>query len=243
MKYSIKILVACFLLTLLVSAQKEEIVTYDGGKFQIVCAPSSLVHLHWKDSEGERYRNFQRLHKDLMSKGVPPFMITNAGLYERDLIPCGLHLEKGKTLSPLNLDDGNGNFYLKPNGVFFIRNGEAGITNTQNFSLKDTPCQLAVQSGPLLLEDGKIHPKFNRESTSKLLRSGVGVSKSGEVIFAISQGKVNFHHFARLFQHLGCPHALFLDGTISQMHLGGEEPASGQTDFSAMFAVYSEKSP
>ena len=41
----------------------------------------------------------------------------------------------------------------------------------------------------------------------------MGVCEGGQVRFAISEGRVNFHDFARLFRdHLLCPDALYLDG-------------------------------
>ena len=48
-------------------------------------------------------------------------MATNAGMYKRDNQPQGLYIENGKTITPLDLSKRGGNFYLKPNGVFFIK--------------------------------------------------------------------------------------------------------------------------
>jgi uncharacterized protein YigE (DUF2233 family) len=60
---------------------------------------------------------------------------------------------------------------------------------------------------------GRVHPRFNRRSTSLKARNGVGVRADGKLIFAISQGEVSFDAFARLFRDgLNCPNALFLDG-------------------------------
>jgi uncharacterized protein YigE (DUF2233 family) len=45
------------------------------------------------------------------------------------------------------------------------------------------------------------------------MRDGVGVCGKGEVKFAITEERVNFHDFARFFRDgLGCENALFLDG-------------------------------
>ena len=81
--------------------------------------------------------------------------------------------------------------------------------------------QLATQSGPLLVIDGKLHPAFREGSDSWLFRNGVGVISPKRVVFAISNEPVNFHEFARLFRDsLGCSNALFLDGTISSLYTG-----------------------
>jgi uncharacterized protein YigE (DUF2233 family) len=61
--------------------------------------------------------------------------------------------------------------------------------------------------------NGRLHPRFDRRSTSLKARTGVGVGADGKVIFAISQGEVSFDAFARLFRDgFNCPNALFLDG-------------------------------
>ena len=61
--------------------------------------------------------------------------------------------------------------------------------------------------------DGRLHPRFDRNSASLKARNGVGVRADGKVIFAISQGELSFDAFARLFRDgLNCPNALFLDG-------------------------------
>jgi uncharacterized protein YigE (DUF2233 family) len=65
----------------------------------------------------------------------------------------------------------------------------------------------------MLVINGRVHPRFDRRSTSLKARNGVGVRADGKVIFAISQGEVSFDAFARLFRDgLNCLNALFLDG-------------------------------
>ena len=65
----------------------------------------------------------------------------------------------------------------------------------------------------MLVIDGDIHPAFIVGSTDRKPRNGVGVSSPTEVHFVITEGRVNFHDFARFFRdRLGCDDALFLDG-------------------------------
>jgi uncharacterized protein YigE (DUF2233 family) len=65
----------------------------------------------------------------------------------------------------------------------------------------------------MLVIDGRLHPRFDRDSASLKARNGVGVRADGKVMFAISQGEVSFDAFAHLFRDgLNCPNALFLDG-------------------------------
>ena len=96
----------------------------------------------------------------------------------------------------------------------FARSIDAALRNTTYFKvteLVETP-----GAGDRLLQDGKVHPAFNRSGTSFKLRSGVGVCRDGRVRFAVSAGPVNFYSFAVFFRDtLGCPDALYLDGSIS----------------------------
>jgi uncharacterized protein YigE (DUF2233 family) len=102
---------------------------------------------------------------------------------------------------------------LKPNGVFCISGDKAAVAQTRAFLKQRPQADLATQSGPMLVINGRLHPRFDRNSASLKARNGVGVSTNGKVIFAISQGEASFDAFARLFRDgLNCPNALFLDG-------------------------------
>ena len=92
------------------------------------------------------------------------------------------------------------------------------MTETRAFLLKSTVPDYATQSGPMLVINGKLHPKFLENSTSRKIRNGVGIN-GGAVIFVKSEDPVNFHTFATLFRDdLGAPNALYLDGTISRLY-------------------------
>ena len=77
--------------------------------------------------------------------------------------------------------------------------------------------------------DGKIHPKFIKDGTSKFVRSGVGISRNGlKAIFLISNQAVNFNHFASTFlDHFKIDNALYLDGNISRLY----SPKINRMDF------------
>src|SRR5437764_766551 len=102
---------------------------------------------------------------------------------------------------------------MKPNGVFYISGDRAAVAETGAFLKQRPQVDLATQSGPMLVINGRLHPRFDRHSTSLKARDGVGVRADGKVLFAISEGEVSFDAFARLFRDgLNCPNALFLDG-------------------------------
>lgn len=166
------------------------------------------------------------LKKTLENKGIHPLMITNGGMYEPNGKPVGLLISNGKQLSSLNLKGPNHlNFYLHPNGVFFMKNDSAFIMETNEYdsiyNKKNIIPDIATQSGPMLIINGQHHPKFNHGSKSKKLRSGVGILPNGNIVFIISEkAHTNFFQFATIFKDVfGCNNALFLDGVISEMYI------------------------
>lgn len=144
-----------------------------------------------------------------------------------------------RTKAPLNTADGEGNFFLKPNGVFFVRtDGSAGVLETGAYAAAHPEVAYATQSGPMLVIDGKVHPRFEPDGTSRFIRNGVGVRADGTVMLAISRSQVSLGSFARLFRDmLGCPNALFLDGAISSLSDGGRTLIGGKFPVGPILAV------
>ncbi|HIF78817.1 MAG TPA: hypothetical protein EYQ36_14770, partial [Sulfitobacter sp.] len=133
------------------------------------------------------------------------------------------YLENGKEYQQVISSDGPGNFGLLPNGVLCLRDGRADVIETKAF-LRDAPdCRSATQSGPMLVIDGKMHPRFLKDGTSRYIRNGVGTSTDGKrAVFAISNDVVTFHEFARLYRdELDLPNALYFDGNISRLRAPG----------------------
>ena len=128
----------------------------------------------------------------------------------------------------LPTNTGPGNFGLLPNGVFCIGAGRADVIESLRYEAEAPECRFATQSGPMLVVDGELHPRFLPDSTSRHIRNGVGTSADGaQVVFAISDEPVTFHEFARLFRDgLGLPQALYFDGNVSRLHA----PALGRSD-------------
>lgn len=175
------------------------------------------LELHWLNpTTGQPYASFSQVQGRLKKTGREMLFATNSGIYAPGLRPLGLHVEGGKTLVGINNARSGGNFALLPNGIFWIRGKQAGVMETGAYRRLDPQPTFATQSGPLLLEGGKVHPAFNKGSSSFKVRSGVGVCKDGRVRFAVSAGPVNFYAFAVFFRdRLNCPDALYLDGSIS----------------------------
>lgn len=182
------------------------------------------LRFFWKDPGGAAYATIGGLDRDLRSRGERLEFATNGGIYSRALTPLGLYVEDGEQLAPLSTGRGGGNFFLKPNGVFYITRGGARVVETARYKPGRTIVN-AIQSGPVLVMNGALHPRFIPDYHSRHIRNGVGVDGQGRVVFAISNQPVNFHDFGTLFRdELKCPNALYLDGTLSQMYL----PALGR---------------
>lgn len=197
------------------------------------------IALYWLDPRTRKpFRRIRRLRAWLESRGDSVIAITNAGIFEPGPVPAGLYIEDGRQLRPLNTRDGYGNFYLKPNGVFFAGRDTAGVVSTARFDTTDGGPAYAIQSGPLLVEDGRIHPAFTPGSVNCRLRSGIGVTPDGTVQIAITNGAVNFYDFATYFRdELGALNALYLDGAISALYAPGLGRSGKRREQFAVFLV------
>jgi uncharacterized protein YigE (DUF2233 family) len=177
------------------------------------------IRLYWKDADGKPYASFAALAAALAARGRTLRFAMNAGMFEADLTPVGLYVEDGKRRRRVDTREGESNFHLKPNGVFWVGEGTAGVAETSRFLANPPAARYATQSGPMLAIDGRIHPRILPTGTSEKIRNGVCVRDGGAAIFAISDRPVTFHTFARLFlEALGCSDALFLDGSVSSLY-------------------------
>lgn len=191
------------------------------------------------DAQGTAYGSLEKFDMAMAAKGTPVLLAMNAGMYHEGLGPVGLFVEEGRQEAPLNTADGAGNFFLKPNGVFFVRpDGSAGVLETGAFAAAHPAVAYATQSGPMLVIDGQIHPRFEPNGTSRFIRNGVGLRADGTVVLAISRGKVSLGSFARLFRDaMNCPNALFLDGAISTLSDGERVLIGGKFPVGPILAV------
>ena len=171
------------------------------------------VRLYWKRADGTPYSYLSALPRAVKGEAERLLFATNAGMFDPALKPVGLYVEDGREFVPANTRSGYGNFHMKPNGVFYMSGDRAAVVETQAFLKQRPRADLATQSGPMLVINGRVHSRFDRNSTSLKARNGVGVRADGKIIFAVSQHEVSFDAFARLFRDgLKCPNALFLDG-------------------------------
>jgi uncharacterized protein YigE (DUF2233 family) len=194
----------------------------EAGASYAICefdARKSDVRLFLSDSKGAVFGSFAALESALKARGEDLIFATNAGMYDENRQPVGLYIENGKMLHAANTRSGFGNFHMKPNGVFWIDGGKAGVTETGRFLASRRHPAYATQSGPLLVSGGRINPHIHDSGNSEKIRNGVCVTEGQFIRFVISNQAVTFHAFAHLFrERLRCADALFLDGTISSFY-------------------------
>jgi prepilin-type processing-associated H-X9-DG protein len=194
---------------------------FNGARYTVCTfdARRDDIRLYWRDSAGKPYASFAALALTLNARGRALRFATNAGMFEADLSPVGLYVEDGKREHRADTREGTSNFHLKPNGIFWIGDGAAGVAETSRYLANPPTTRFATQSGPMLVIDGRIHPKILPTGTSGKIRNGVCVRDGTTVIFAISEAPVTFYAFALLFRDaLHCANALFLDGSVSSLY-------------------------
>ncbi|EEW26683.1 phosphodiester glycosidase family protein [Rhodobacter ferrooxidans] len=192
----------------------------DGASYTVceVQAGADLRLFHTA-ADGAIYGSFLKVNDSLAASGQQLGFAMNAGMYHSDRSPVGLLIEEGTQRGRLITAAGPGNFGMRPNGVLCITEHFA-VIESRHFAKNPPACREASQSGPMLVIDGALHPRFLPDSDSRYIRNGVGVSADGATaVFAISNQPVTFHEFARLFRDgLNLPNALYFDGNISRLY-------------------------
>ena len=174
------------------------------------------------------HRSFASLQVALGPRSPKVAFAMNAGMFDDAGKPVGLMVEDGRQVHSINRRTrGFGNFHLMPNGVFFVRkDGRAGIVTTDRYQ-PSANIAFATQSGPMLLIDGKMHPRFDHDGQSRYIRNGVGIGPDGRPLFVISAGAVSFGKLARFMRDRHqVKNALFFDGAVSALW----DPANHRRD-------------
>jgi uncharacterized protein YigE (DUF2233 family) len=233
---------AVFIFLIIISitffAQPKKIIIEDERFISFTVNPKRQnVEFYWKNEKNENYKNLENLRLALKNKKRELVFGTNGGMYKKDNSPQGLYIENGKKKMEIDTVNGNGNFYLKPNGVFYISiDKKANICKTNKF-IENKNINFATQSGPMLVIDGNIHSAFQKNSANLNIRNGVGILPNSEIIFAMSKKEINFYEFAEYFKELGCRNALYLDGFVSRTYLPEKKWIQTDGNFGVIIGV------
>jgi uncharacterized protein YigE (DUF2233 family) len=199
------------------------------------------VRTFWRDTDGTYFGSIAKVASRLHQRGERLVCASNAGIFGKDLRPLGLYAENGQILRRINTrKDGYGNFYLQPNGVFWLTQDGAAIASTdevQSHWEQIAPqIKFATQSGPILLQANQINPLFTPGSNNRVIRNAICVKSTSKIVLAKSRFPINFYEFSvALRDGVGCHDGLFLDGSISELY-----PFEGRligTEFGPMIGV------
>ncbi|MEX0341648.1 MAG: phosphodiester glycosidase family protein [Erythrobacter sp.] len=180
-------------------------------------------------SDGKPYRSLRDFAAASEADSIAFAM--NAGIFDSEGTPIGYFVKDSERLQQLSTVSGSGNFYMKPNGVFYGSGGEWAVRETDWFlaNVTERP-EFGTQSGPMLVIDGKIHPQITHDGPSRLVRNAVGIDAEGRAHFVISNAPVSFGKLARFYRdELEARNALFLDDTVSLLW----NPATDRLDTGA----------
>jgi len=194
--------------------------SFEGSRFT-VCNGGGKVEVR------TGFRSFAQLQAKLGHSADRVSFAMNGGMFDDQGKPIGLLVEDGRQVHAINLREGGGNFHLMPNGVFLVRkSGRAEVVPSKDYKTA-SDIAFATQSGPMLVIDGKLHPKFDPDGTSRYVRNGVGIAPGGHPMFVISDDAVSFGKFARFFRDvLKTRNALYFDGSVSSLW----DPANARMD-------------
>lgn len=196
---------------------------FDGAAFT-VCGYTpgrDRLTLAWKDKHGQALRGFKALKASLGAKEAAKVRFAmNAGMFGEAGEPIGLYVANSKPLVRLNTRDASGNFYMKPNGVFWLDRAKRPHVSTAGaYAAAKPKAAWATQSGPMLVIAGQLHSQIVEDGPSRNIRNGVGAGcPDGAALFVISDDAVSFGKLARFFRDgLKCRDALYFDGSVSSL--------------------------
>lgn len=219
-------------LALPASAGLCERIDHDGQGYSLCTLDAEAepdLRLWLDDAAGQVYGDFSRV-KSALPRGEALLLAMNAGMFHADYQPVGLFVADGRRVGAVQTAASKGNFGMLPNGVFCTGGRRPfAVIESRAFAADPPDCRLATQSGPMLVINGKLHPRFLVDASSRYIRNGVGVSADGRTAwFAISDRPVTFHEFGRLFRDgLGARDALYFDGSVSRLYA----PEVGRADW------------
>ena len=139
-----------------------ERVQFDGAPFSTcrITLADDPMRLWLRDENGTPLGSFRNVERALAPQGLALGVAMNAGMYHADRAPVGLYIEEGREEMRVITSDGPGNFGLLPNGVFCLMGDTAAVIESRRYAKASPDCAFATQSGPMLVINGNLHPRF-----------------------------------------------------------------------------------
>ena len=194
---------------------------------------TEIISMYYKDASNKLIRTLGSLKQFVESSKKELIFAMNGGMYHPNFAPVGLFIADHTLHTSVNLNRGTGNFFIQPNGVFYVdANEKPGICLAKDIHTVQK-IKHATQSGPMLIINRRINPYFSDTSNYFNIRNGVGITKHGKLIFAMSRKPVTLYEFAHYFKQQRCVNALYFDGSISKTYA----PRSRWTQLNGNFGV------
>jgi uncharacterized protein YigE (DUF2233 family) len=201
-------------------------IIYNNISYKILAVPTKYNKIKIHNNSRKNLQTLKNVWDTFKDK---PYALLNAGMFDDDGTSHGLLIVDNKVIKGIDVNKNStkGNFYLQPNGIFYIDLlGNVIVTSTTDYikniaSKQDKVIAYATQSGPMLLSGGNSNPNFIIGSLNRNIRNGVGVVDNVDnkiALFIISENPCTFYEMAALYRMFNCSNALYLDGAISKMY-------------------------
>ena len=146
---------------------------------------TEIISMYYKDASNKLIRTLGSLKQFVESSKKELIFAMNGGMYHPNFAPVGLFIADHTLHTSVNLNRGTGNFFIQPNGVFYVdANEKPGICLAKDIHTVQK-IKHATQSGPMLIINRRINPYFSDTSNYFNIRNGVGITKYGKLIFAM----------------------------------------------------------
>lgn len=139
---------------------------------------------------------------------LKPYAAINGTFYDKDYKPLGDIVADGKLIN-------KGRY---PSAFVITKSGRASVAWRKDASFASRGYSAALAGGPRLVRDGKVDIDPIADGFSKraleiiATRSGVGVTKSGNIVLVVEGDPMTLADFAERMRAQGCDEAMNLDG-------------------------------
>ena len=134
-----------------------------------VDAQKERIAMYWQDRHGKAWGSPAFAAGGIDGDGRVQ-MAMNGGIYDKAYAPLGLYIEDGKRLTPVNRFRRRRNFFIRPaaysGGKRWRKSCRCRRTNLPAI-------RYAVQSGPMLIENGVINWRLKPPPVPRKLRNGL----------------------------------------------------------------------